>query len=157
MSAPTFETLQTYVQALIAGASALNTFAAIVLADPFLDQETARSNIAALVRVKGVCFEIGYPWIGAPSSHLDGITQIEGMFEVFTAESPEVAHTPTKLALFAEVIRAITVKPAAPGQKPARLRSAESVKMENGYILHMASFYIPLNIKPSGSLSTPQV
>ena len=67
------------------------------------------------------------------------------MCEVFVAEHTQTVHTPAKAQLVTQVLRAITLQVGV--QKPVRLRTAESVKTENGYVLHMLSFFVPMNIK----------
>ena len=160
MSAPTFTGIQAYFQGLIAGDSALNALApgGAIIVDPFLDQESARSLITNALDTFGACFEIGFPYIADAESKLDGATQVDAVVEVYAAEDRKIAHTPNRAAFVNEVILACTAKPAAPGQKPARLMGpVESVRSEQGYILHMFKFKIPLNIKPSSSVASPQV
>jgi hypothetical protein len=154
----TYPQVQSYFVGLIAASSALNALGAAIPVDPFADPETTKAAIATQLRTKGVAIEIGFPYIGAAQSNKDGSTHIEATVEVYVAEEIKLAHTPSKLALVNEVVLACTSRPTATfSQVPPQLRAAESVKTEKGYILHMFSFFIPMNIKPSSSLSTPQV
>jgi len=141
----TFDQVQSSLAAKVAADAALAPLGVAIEVDPFQDPEVAKSAIAEQLRTTGVCIEVGFPWVGAPETSLGGSTLTDAMCEVFVAEHVQTVHTPAKAALVSRVISAIT-KPVAP-QKPARLRAAESVKTEGGYILHMLSFFIPLNIK----------
>jgi hypothetical protein len=141
----TFAEIQPNIAAKIAADATLSPLGAAIQADPFADPEAAKSAIADQLRSTGVCIEVGFPWIGAPETANGGSTLIDGMCEVFVAEHTVKTHEPAKAALVTRVIQAIT-KPVGV-QKPIRLRASESVKTEHGYILHMMSFFVPLNIK----------
>jgi hypothetical protein len=141
----TFDTIQSSIAAKVAADAVLSPLGVAIQVDPFADPEAAKSAIANQLRATGVCIEVGFPWASAPETSLGGSTLIEGMCEVFVAEHVQKEHTPSKAALVTRVISAIT-KPLGV-QKPPRLRAAESVKTEGGYILHMLSFFVPLNIK----------
>lgn len=141
----TLAAIQPYFAGLISADSQLGLLGAPIQVDPFQDPEAAKSAIMAGLRATGVSIEVGFPWIGAPETDLGGSTHIEAMCEVFVAEQPQKTHTPNRIALLMQVIAACTKRPSGP-QKPARLRSSESVKTEAGYILHMISFFVPLNL-----------
>lgn len=143
----TFDSLQSNMAGLISADSQLGPLGTPIQVDPFQDPESAKSAIAAQLRATGVCVEVGFPWFGSPVTLLDGTTHGDAVCEMFVAEHTQVSHTPAKATLVNRVITAITKRPATVGQKPARLRSCESLKTEAGYVLHMFSFFIPLNIK----------
>jgi hypothetical protein len=154
----TFPQTQAYFVTMIEAASALNALGTPVTYSPFTAPESAKSAIAAALRAKGVCFEVGFPTMRSPESKLDGATQIDAIVKVFVAESLSIPHTPNLLSLINEVILACTaIRGLSTGQKPARLDEGESTFHEDGYILHILTFSIPLNIKPSSSVSSPQV
>ena len=142
----TFDQLPVYLQTKIAADASLAALGAAIIVDPFLDPQTAQGNLATQLRATGVAIEIGFPYLGAPETLLGGTTLVEATVDVFVAEHTTVAHTPNKLALVMKVAAACCKNPGA-GAKPARLRSAESVKTESGYILHMLTFYVPMNVK----------
>lgn len=141
----TLAAIQPYFAGLISADAQLSPFGAPIQVDPFQDPNAAKAAIAAALRATGVSIEVGFPWISAPETDLGGSTLIQAMCEVFVAESPTVAHTPEKIDLLTRAISACTVRPNAI-QKPARLRSSESLKIEGGTILHMLSFFVPLNL-----------
>jgi hypothetical protein len=125
--------------------SVLSLLGTPIQVDPFQDPEDARTAIDACLKATGVCVEVGFPWIVSSETSLGGSTHVEAMCEIFVAENIKGAHTPNRASLVQRVIQACT-RPLGV-QKAARLRSAESVKTEKGYILHMFGFFIPLNIK----------
>jgi hypothetical protein len=145
-----------YLVAAIAASSVLAALGPAFVYDPTEDQETSKSRIGNALKTNGVFFEIGFPRVMSPETALDGSTKVDVACPVFVTEDIQRVHTPKLLALVNEVILACTARPTA-SQKPARLQMASSEITENGYILHSFFFYVPLNIKPSSSLSSPQV
>jgi hypothetical protein len=143
-----FDAVQPFLSGRITADADLALLGTPIQVDPFQDPEAAKSAIGNALRTTGVCFEVGFPWIGAPETLLGGTTHLEAVCEVFVAEHTQNAHTPSRATLVQRVISALT-KPATGTQKPARLRASESVKTEDGYILHMMSFFIPMNIRQS--------
>lgn len=143
----TFDQIQSYIAAKIASDTALSLFGAAIQVDPFQDPEAAKSAIADRLRNTGVAIEIGFPWIAAPETAMSGSTHLDATCEVFVAEHTQTVHTPTLAALVMQVVKAITKQTGV--QKPVRLRASESVKTEGGYILHMLSFFVPMNISRS--------
>lgn len=143
----TFDAVQSNIAGLIAADSQIGPLGTPIQVDPFQDPEEAKAAIALQLRTTGVCVEVGFPWFASPDTLLDGTTKGDAVCELFVAEHTQTVHTPRKAALVNRIITAVTKKPATVGQKPARLRSCESVKTEGGYVLHMFSFFVPLNLK----------
>ena len=143
----TFDSIQSYFAGLLSADSQIGPLGTPIQVDPFADPEAAKSAIATQLRVTGVSIEVGFPFIGAPETLLGGSTHIDATCELYVAEHTQQAHTPAKAALVTRVITTCTKPPGTTGQKPARLRSSESVKTDGGYILHMLSFFVPMNIK----------
>jgi hypothetical protein len=142
----TFDQLPAYLQTKIVADSTLAALGTPIIVDPFLDPQAAQAALALQLRTTGVAIEVGFPYLGAPETLLGGATHVDATVEVFVAEHVTKAHTPNKLSLVMKVVAACCKNPGG-GAKPARLRSAESVKTESGYILHMLSFFVPMNVK----------
>lgn len=141
----TYASLQSDFADKIAADNVLAPLGAAILVDPFQDPEDAKSAIATQLRATGVAIEIGFPAIGAPDTANSGSTLVDGLVEVFVAEHVKIEHAPAKAALVTRIITALTKQSGS--AKPPRLRASESVKTEGGYILHMLSFVVPMNIK----------
>ncbi len=146
----TFPQVQAYFAGLVSADAELGPLGAPIQVDPFQDVEAAKTAIDAHLKATGVCVEVGFPWIGAPTTNLAGVTEVEAYCELFVAESITHTHTPNRIGLVNRVITCCTARPSA-AQKPARCSAVESVKTEQGWVLHMFTFFVPLNIKPGSS------
>lgn len=159
-----FTSVQSYLVTRIAAASALAAFCPPApaqvarLYNPLENIDVARSDIGDRNAQMGVCFEIGFPRFSNADTNTGGQTFGEVICDVFVTESFSKAHTPQLASLVQETILACTAVPQV-GQKPARLRAepVEPVITEEGYVLHWLSFYVPVILKPSHSISSPQV
>jgi hypothetical protein len=137
--------LQTYVSGRLMAVPALAALGAPICYSLFTDDKISREAIASSLETTGVCIEIGLPEAhekqGASSDSRS--TLLEAEFEVFIAESPKVAHVPENMGLVNQVVAAIRVR-SAPFEQVPNVTSYMPAKSENGYILHVVSFTVPV-------------
>jgi hypothetical protein len=137
--------VQSKVVAQISAASALIAFG-VPFAFSWLDnEETIKTAITARLLASGVSIEVG-AISGGGRSGAPGRGQIlDVTFPVWLAENPALTHAPSGLTLIQAVISAVCK--GLPGGETAPVSAGfESAIIEQGYILHVLTFSVPVRI-----------
>lgn len=137
--------VQAHVVGLITAVSALADFGEPIAYSHFLDDETVRQTIADRLRTVGVVIEVGSVEADRADDKSGRGVAADASFDVFVAESPKVAHSPTGEELRKTVIEAVTAMGGPYTQRAEFLRS-DSAKSEQGYVLHQLSFTLRVTI-----------
>lgn len=147
---PTLANIQQYASDAIANDPTLSTLGAPIKYSFFTADDAARAAIQAALAAKGVCFEIGPVGATGDTDRTSRAITLNASFDVFVAESPKVAHSPSEMTLVEAVAAAIQKRLDAYTQN-ARCTNYESALSENGYVLHVLSFTTPLSLAVSGT------
>lgn len=137
--------IQGLLAGYIAAVPALAAFGAAIQFDPFQDETASKDAISARLLNKGVCIEIGYPDTSGFSLAGEATTFLTATCDVFVSEAPQVAHSPSKLALGEAVIGACA-KRHGNANKPIACTDWATAISENGYVLQVLKFSVPVNI-----------
>lgn len=111
----------------------------------FTKNEENASEIGKTLREKKVCLEIGLVEADAVPGAQQRTPVATAKFEVLAAESvkEEDAHAPTDAVLVLEIIRAMTARIDA-YDTPPQFTSYRSAVSEQGYVLHVIGFSVPV-------------
>jgi uncharacterized MnhB-related membrane protein len=137
--------VQAHASTLLMASPALAPLGAPLLWSPFLDEQAHADLIADRLRTTGVCIEISSVWSGSVATvHPQSALSARAVFEVCIAESFTLTHAPTDSALLEAVVQAMLQSRYAVEFESF---GPEGSFREQGYVLHVLRFSIPILFK----------
>ena len=109
------------------------------------DEEEVKEAISTRLRESGVCLEVGSIEGTENASTAGRFALLNAQFDVYAAENPRLAHAPAGMLLVQTVIEAVTKRISQYEHAP-RLVGYEAARSEQGYILHVLSFTVPVQV-----------
>lgn len=137
--------VQGFFAAQLAASDALVAFVPALVFSHLAPIAEQKTQIEQRLRALGVCLEVGSVECPEVVGTQGGDSILQARCEVYVGENPKVAHTPYELELVEAVIAAITL-PVLPSRRTPKCRSIEGAESEQGYILHVIDFEIPVKI-----------
>lgn len=138
--------VQEYAKSRILADATLAAFGQPLIYTPFTADEDSRAAIAEALGSFGVCIEIGTVEADGPKEQPNArFTRLDASFDIFIAEAPKVAHTPSQMELVTRVVNALQARVSASEQN-VRVIGYGAAKHENGYVLHILNCTIPVTL-----------
>ena len=138
--------VQSAIAAKLVASTALAGLGVPIQYSLFTADENARVAIQAALLATGVCMEIGP--VGAPmpaDNPMPNQTFPRAECSVFVAESRTIAHTPSGVELAEAVIGAVCTS-LSRGQLVFKFNGYEAAVHEDGYVLHIINFEVPVTV-----------